>query len=514
MILGNAQLAVSSETASGGATLDDLFRRAALRNIDAIALADPPNRESFTDGAPRKLTYAQVDRAISAMAAQLRRLGLQTDAVVAMQLPNTVESMIAVLGVLRAGMIAAPLPLLWRKHDIVTALRPLGAKAIITASRIGSVAHAEIAMQVAAELFPVRYVCSFGGELPDGVVPLNALLAPGPLDFEPTPARSGDAAAHVAVITFDETAEGICPMARNQKEMIAGGLGPYLESGGAQDGRRLSAIPLSSFAGLSLTLLPWLLGGGTLNLHHAFDPDSFATQTGEQDGGVIVVPGPAFDALAKANSRCRPASIVTLWRSPERLGAQPAWRGDATLVDVASFGEIGLIALRRGADGMPSAIPFGVVGAPHGSTTAVTVVEAMRSVAGMLALRGPMVPTQAFPPGAEHGPEPHFMAHESGFVDTGLACRLDRESQTLTLTAPPAGMTGIGGYRIFQSAVDLAVASIDPGATIVALPDAVLGQRLAGNAKDRETIIAGLQSRGLNPLIAGAFRPRAIQNAA
>ena len=119
MILGNAQFAVSSETASGGATLDDLFRRAALRNIDAIALADPPNRESFADGAPRKLTYAQADRAISAMAAQLRRLGLQTDAVVAMQLPNTVESVIAVLGVLRAGMIAAPLPLLWRQQDIV-----------------------------------------------------------------------------------------------------------------------------------------------------------------------------------------------------------------------------------------------------------------------------------------------------------------------------------------------------------------------------------------------------------
>ena len=316
MILGNAQLEVSSEKASGGTTLDDLFRRAALRNIDAVALADPPNRESFADGAPRKLTYAQADRAISAMAAQLRRLGLQTDAVVAMQLPNTVEGVIAVLGVLRAGMIAAPLPLLWRKHDIVTALRPLGAKAIITASRVGSVAHAEIAMQVAAELFPVRYVCGFGSELPDGVVPLDALLAPDPLDFEPSPARSGDAAAHVAVITFAEGADGICPLARNQKELIAGGFGPYLESGGAQDGHLLSTIPLSSFAGLSLTLLPWLLGGGTLNLHHAFDPDSFATQTGEQDGGVIVVPGRCW-LLAEADFG-RPERSA-LWRSPERL---------------------------------------------------------------------------------------------------------------------------------------------------------------------------------------------------
>ena len=48
--------------------------------------------------------------------AKLRGLGLQTDAVVAMQLPNTVESIVTFLGVLRAGMIAAPLPLLWRSR--------------------------------------------------------------------------------------------------------------------------------------------------------------------------------------------------------------------------------------------------------------------------------------------------------------------------------------------------------------------------------------------------------------
>ena len=102
-------------------TLDALFRRAGVRNADAVALADPPNRENVCGGAPRWLTYAQADRAISAMAARLRQLGLPTDAVVAMQLPNTVESVIALLGVLRAGMIAAPLPLLWRKQDIVVA---------------------------------------------------------------------------------------------------------------------------------------------------------------------------------------------------------------------------------------------------------------------------------------------------------------------------------------------------------------------------------------------------------
>ncbi len=188
MILGDG-----SRLANSTATLDDLFRRAGVRLPDALALADPPNREVFTHDAPRKLSFAQTDRAISALAARLRGLGLQTDTVVAMQLPNTAESVIAFLGVLRAGMIAAPMPLLWRRHDIVAALRNVGAKAIITTSRIGSAANADIAMQAAVELFPIRHVCSFGRDLPDGIVPLDDVFDPRNTDVFATPSRSGPA---------------------------------------------------------------------------------------------------------------------------------------------------------------------------------------------------------------------------------------------------------------------------------------------------------------------------------
>ena len=132
MILGEINRASGITT-----TLDDLFRRAGVRHPDAPALVDPPNRQSFTDGAPRTLSYAQADHAISAVAARLRSFGLPTDAVVAMQLPNTVDSIVAFLGILRAGMIAAPVPLLWRRRDMVDALGRIGAKAIVTCARGG-----------------------------------------------------------------------------------------------------------------------------------------------------------------------------------------------------------------------------------------------------------------------------------------------------------------------------------------------------------------------------------------
>ncbi len=491
------------------ATLDDLFRRAGVRHADALALADPPNYEMLTGRPPRRLTYAEADRAISALAAKLRSFGLQTDAVVAIQLANGVDSIIALLGVLRAGMIAAPVPLLWCMQDIVPALSPIGAKAIITSARIGAHAQAGIAMQVAAELFPIRYVCGFGQNLPDGVVSLDESNVPVPAEFLQPSVRPGDAAAHVAVVTFDVTSDGLVPVARSHRELIAGGLAVFLEGGLARDATILSAIPIGSFAGLALTVAPWLLAGGTLALHHGLDPAAFAAQTAAHKPAAVVLPGPALTPLADAGLLDGTINtILGLWRAPGQLAADAPWHHGAALVDIASFGEIGLLPARRAPDGQPGAIPHGVVAVPHGAADAVMVAETVRSKSGTLAMRGPMVPTQPFPPSGEQGNEDRDAA--AGYFDTGYACRIARANRTLVITAPPAGITTSGFYRFRQSAVDDVVATADAEAVIVALPDALLGQRLAGSARETAAIAAALEARGVNALIAGAFRPRGV----
>ena len=500
MILSDAQHADGNR-----ATFDDLFRRAGVRHADALALADPPNCASLTGRAPRRLTYAEADRAISAFAGRLRGLGLQTDTVVAMQLANTVDSVIALLGVLRAGMIAAPLPLLWREREMVAALRCIGAKAIVTCSRIGDNAQAEIAMQVAAELFPIRYVCGFGHDLPDGVVPLDDGAASAPADFFQAPARPGLAAAHVGAVTFDVIGDGLVPVARSQSELIAGGLAAFLEGGLVEDATILSTIPLGSFAGIALTIVPWLLAGGTLALHHGFDPAGFAEQSRTHDPRAVVLPGPVLTPLAEAGLLDgQLKTILALWRAPEQLAGAAPWQRDVAMVDIASFGEIGLLAARRGSDGMPAPIPHGAIAVPRGVPGAIALAETKRGSAGTLALRGAMVPAQPFPPGAEQCSEAG--SAPDGFRDTGYACRLDRTTDTLALTAPPAGITTVGYYRFRQREVDAAVAAADPAAVVVALPDALLGQRLAGSAKPATA--SELQARGVNALIAGAFRPR------
>ncbi len=506
MILGEA-----SRTAASAATLDDLFRRAGVSHPDALALADPPNRADFTDGAPRRLSYAQADRAISAIAAKLRGLGLHADTVVAMQLPNTVESIVALLGVLRAGMIAAPIPLLWRQQDIVSALGRIGAKAIITSSRIGPAAHADIAMQAAAALFPVRQVCGFGRNLPDGMVPLDDAFAPVQIDMPVASIRAGPAAAHIGAITFDLD---LLPVARSHVELVAGGLETFLEAGSAADGPTLSTIPIGSFAGISLTLLHWLLSGGSLHLHHGFDPDVFAVQCREAGAATIMLPAAAVSPIADAGFLDAQQTVIALWRAPERMISARAWDNPAAVVDVASFGEIGIVAGRRGPDNLPAPLPLGAVSASRRVPGAPTVIETNRNGAGRLALRGRMVPAHDFLTGLERGHAPHLEADGAGYIDTGFACRADHETRALRLTAPPASTTVTGGYRFLQSNIDDVVAQADPEATIIAVPDGDLGQRLAGTANDRAALRADLHARGVNPLISGAFKARGAAEAA
>jgi acyl-CoA synthetase (AMP-forming)/AMP-acid ligase II len=497
MILGDINRASSITT-----TLDDLFRRAGVRHPDVPALVDAPNRQSFAGGPPRALSYAQVDHAISALAARLRSVGLPSDAIVAMQLPNTVDSIVAFLGILRAGMIAAPVPLLWRRRDMVDALGRVGAKAIVTCARTGGVAHADVAMHTAAALFPVRHIFGFGQDLPDGIVPLDDVFAPGSTDLSSTPARP-EAAAHVAAVTFGVDAHGPVPMARNHTELVSSGLAVVLEGGITSDARLLSTIPTGSFGGLALTLMPWLLSGGTLHLHHGLEPYAFRAQRDAADFDAMILPGAAVPAMAAAGllggGSC---TLVALWRAPEQMTAARSIENAPAVVDVSSFGETGIIAARRNTNGSPLPIPHGVISVPRGAIGAMSVIETARSGKGTLLLRGPMVTAAAFPPGAD---TPHLSPDRAGYFDTGYACRLDASNQTLAITVPPPNIVSVGGYRIRQNDLDACLEKAAPDVTVVALPDRTLGQRLAGTAQDKKAVAAALEAQGANALISGAF---------
>jgi hypothetical protein len=249
-------------------------------------------------------------------------------------------------------------------------------------------------------------------------------------------------------------------------------------------------------------------------LHHPFDAELLAQQRRDNNCRTLIVPGPVALRLAAAGAFAGDGngggSVIAAWRAPERLAESPLWRErDTALIDVSIFGEAGLVAARRESDGRATPIPLGPIVAPRGSPGAVVVIELLRTTAGTVALRGPMVPRHAFPPGIERSGLARFAIDGFGLVDTGYTCRVDPASKTMVVTGPPSGIVSVGGYRFPLHELQEAVGRLDGAARVTALPDPLVGQRLVGHAGQRDAVEAALNAVGINPLVAAAFHDRA-----
>lgn len=495
--------------AAQGATFDVLFRRAALRNPAKVALADPPHRRTFADGPPRHISYAAADRVIEAIARRLHQFGLPRQSVVGLHCPNIVEGVLALLGIWRAGLIAAPLPLLWRRSDVAETLGCLGAKAIIAAGRVAGEALCDVALATAVEVFSIRYVCGFGEKLPDGVVSFDELFTTDRLDPAPWPNERDNPADEVAVVTWEITPHGRIAMARSDTQLLAAGSAVALETELAQDASILSSLGLASCAGIATGVIPWLLCGGTLLLHHGLDTQALTEQYNEYGCDVLAMPAPmAPQMAAEGLLPAGPCCVLGVWQTPERAAASPRWRDAyARLIDVFAFGEIGLLPLQR-KDGAVAAFTIG----PTVGARAAAVSEIMRTRSGTMAMRGPMVPVRPFP---ERGfGSPVLPADAAGFVDTGYPCRVDGRTGVVTISGPPAGIVNVGSYRFVQRDLQTLLGPVARSASLAVLPDRLLSQRIVGNADDRLATQAVLARHGANALVVSAFRERRRPRAA
>lgn len=491
-------------------TLDGLFQRILARQPDAPALFDPINKSRITGQAPRRMTFAQADRAISALAAHFVEAGLPVNSVVGVQLPNTIEFMLTVLAAHRAGLIVALLPQLWRQAELTAALNRTGARAIVTSSKIDGVSHADLAMNAAAEAFSIRHVCGFGEDLPEGMASLDLALKNGSSSERPV-VQDGRKAA---MITFDVTTDGLRPVPRTHLNLIAGGLAIFLESRIPQGARLMSAFAPSSFAGVTSSLLLWLLSGGTLALHHPYDGEALERQINDGACDTLVAPAAMALRLTDAGMASRLPTmrhVIGLWRMPEQVASSTLWTVEqARFTDIYLFGEVGLFGARRTADGAPAPIMPGPHGAPRDVPGTSIAGETLLTPKGTLALRGPMVTVAAYaspPPPANSlmAPPP-----PPDYADTGYAARLDRSSGAICITSPPSGIVAVGGYRFLSQDLQEWAKRLGQGALLTALPDRLCGYRLAGRAQDNARGREALNELGLNPLMVEAFRDRTI----
>jgi hypothetical protein len=314
-----------------------------------------------------------------------------------------------------------------------------------------------------------------------------------------------------ALITFDVTSDGFRAVPRTHLNLIAGGLAVFLESRVPQGASVMSAFTPSSFAGLTSSLVVWLLSGGTLALHHPFDDDVLERQINDDGCDTLVAPAPMALRLSEMDMPSRLPTlrhVIGLWRTPEQVASSPLWTCEqALLTDVYLFGEAGLFGACRTTDGGPAAIMPGPHGAPRDVPGTSIAGETLLTPGGTLALRGPMVVVAAYAP-APPASDSLVPQPSRDYVDTGYAARLDRSTGAICITSPPSGIVAVGGYRFLSQDLQEWAKRLGQGALLTALPDRLSGYRLAGRAQDNARGREALNELGLNPLMVEAFRDR------
>ncbi|MGW5924305.1 class I adenylate-forming enzyme family protein [Nocardia fluminea] len=255
-------------------TVLDLLDGQVRRRGDAPAVTDPTNLPALCGIEPTALTWRELDARVDDLAAKLHESGVGPGDVVAVLMPNSVALIAIYFALWRLGAIAAPMPASYRRHELTRIVESASAVAVVTVNSLGDRTPSEEALGLIGELPSLRSVFTFGPPASNGGLPLDAAPATG---------ESVDAVRRAYAALPRSVNDCITICWTSGTEAAPKGVprchGDWIAVGQAvQDGLEtdeasvmLNPFPVVNMAGFATSLLPWLLGGGHLVLHHPLD---------------------------------------------------------------------------------------------------------------------------------------------------------------------------------------------------------------------------------------------------
>ncbi len=248
----------------GEKTLLDCFFEHAAKNPERVALVDPPNKEQLVGLPPERLTYAELARAVDAVATALVEMGLQKDDVVVVQMPNTWELAMLYLAVCRAGGIISPLPVQWRAREFEYIARLTEAKAFITVGEFRGFKHAQMAKDLESALPHLKQIISLE-EVREMAKGRGSKEKLNEIKIDPNDIFS------ICWTSGTEAEPKGCPLSHNNWLFQSG---QCAKTSGIREGDvQLCVAPLVNMTAVGVNYVTWLINGGTLVLHHPFDPE-------------------------------------------------------------------------------------------------------------------------------------------------------------------------------------------------------------------------------------------------
>ncbi len=361
----------------GTATLDDLLHKTVAAHPDRVAVVDAPNRQTITDGAPQRLSYAALDARIDAVAARLLDLGIGRDDIVIIQMPNIVEMLLLLLACGRIGAIASPVAVQYREHELEQIVAKLEPKAIATVSHYREFRLAAMAATFLGRTNGPAHLLVWGDNAPAGVVLMN--------DVAPSSAASARVAASLAqwrpgandiftICWTSGTESRPKGVPRSHNHWIA--IGKVVAAVPAlRDGEVLMGpFPMINMAAIGGVLVPWLLCAGTVVLHHPFDLAVFLGQIQSERVNYNVAPPPVLNMLLKQKEVLAKFDISSMRAVCSGSAALApwmvqGWHDEYSIGIVNYFGSNEGVALASGMADVPNATErasyfprFGVAG--------------------------------------------------------------------------------------------------------------------------------------------------------
>ncbi|MER6312412.1 class I adenylate-forming enzyme family protein [Streptomyces sp. NPDC001581] len=484
--------------------LYSLFRARQIADLHATAVID----------AKGPLCYTALDRKVRCLASGLRDLGIGPGDVVAVQLPNNRNAVIADLALAALGAVALPFPVGRGSLEAECLLRRAEAVAVIAVTEHRGSRHAADLHTLAPALPALRHVIAAGpGPAPEGTVSFSALLRSDASAF--VPARPDpDSAARILVSSGSEAEPKMVAYSHNA---LAGGRGNFLASL-MPDGtapRCLFLVPLGSAFGSNGTAVTLARHGGTLVLLDHFTPEAALAAVREHAPthilGVPTMVRMMLDRLeGDAAPLPAPTALVLGGSALDERTAKDAARAFGCPV-VNLYGSADGVNCHTGLDhDTPPADGQGVVaGRPDPRVADIRIADTETHEplpdgrVGEIIARGPMTPLCYV---ASPDLDARYRTPD-GWVRTGDLGFLD-EAGTLHIVGRLKDIVIRGGANISPAEVERQLAShpLVRDVVCVGVPDAVMGERLAAcvvprtaQAPSLEELGAHLAERGLEP---------------
>ncbi len=412
-------------------TLDALLLTAVGARPNRRSFGDAPDIASWSDFRAKSTSVAEVGALVERFARQVATLGLRQGDPVLVAMPNCVDGVVALLGLIAAGYVPCPVSVVASPAEMVDAAQAVSAKAIVTVNRYANFTPAETARVAASRYYGIRFICAFGPGAPQGVVSLDD-WQDSELSREPLPRPTS---SQPAIITFDRTPQGLQPHARSHAQVISDALALSATSGLTSRGSIITTFAPVSAAGFIATVAAPLISGTSVALHGPFDAGVLREQIETAPEAIVVLPGAVETEIrAVLGDKLKDAIVVT-----RDLGATRPANTPGRVTELVSLGEAALLSLLRDRTRNRTRLPRFY---SHPVSTALprdlAQIEITLSPRGRLALQGFGVAAPMAEGGAQPGPvETRWLGHGDG--PDHIATRRDEDDSD----SEAAGFTAV-----------------------------------------------------------------------